>query len=91
MYSQSGILYEEATTGMMMVNTQRGDLNVNQNGIVPGVFRTNFETNYTLSFNAENFEKNMIMILILPVEIDFGDELPLCTGVSGTSNTQLIC
>jgi len=51
-YSQAGILYEEATSGMMMVNTQRGDLNVNQNGIVPGVFRTNFETNYTLSFTA---------------------------------------
>ena len=33
----------------------------------------------------------MIMVLILPAEIDFGDELPLCTGISGTSNTQLIC
>jgi hypothetical protein len=80
-YSKAGILYEEATANMKMNNTEQGNLQQTLNGMVPGMFRTNFETNYTLTFQAQNFEKNMIITLSLPKEIDFGDEIPYCTGL----------
>ena len=39
----------------------------------------------------ENFEKNMYFTLSLPAEIDFGDEDPYCTGLSGVDNDVLRC
>ncbi len=76
---------------MKMVNTEVGELAQTQNGMFPGIFRTNFEPNYTFTFQAQNYEKNMIITLKLPKEIDFGDEVPYCTGLQGTSNEVLIC
>lgn len=66
-----------------MQNTEMADLSPIKNGIIPGDFRTDFEADYTLTLEVENFEKNMAFTLHLPEEIDFGDADPLCTGVSG--------
>ena len=82
-YSQAGVLFEEQTTGMFLTNDAMGDLNPNNNGIIPGSFKTDFEANYTLTVEMENFEKNMVFVLYLPDEIDFGDEDPICESLSG--------
>jgi len=58
--------------------------------LVPDDFRSDFETNYTLSIQVFNFEKNMAFTLKLPKEIDFGDEDPTCSGLTGSSGT-LVC
>jgi len=74
----------------MLVNTEMGKLDANKNGLVPGDFRTDFETNYTMSIELANFEKSMVLTLYLPKEIDFGDENPVCTGLTG-NNDVLKC
>ena len=74
-----------------MQNNEMGVLSGIKNGIIPGDFRTDFESNYTLTVNLDNFEKNMRVILTLPEEIDFGDEDPYCTGISGVDNDVLRC
>ena len=61
---------------MFMVNNETGSLSSVKNGIIPGDFRTDFETNYTLTVTMANFEKNMQFVLNLPEEIDFGDADP---------------
>ena len=38
----------------------------------------------------ENFETNMVFILYLPEEIDFGDEDPYCTPVSGINDLTVL-
>ena len=90
-YSAAGILFEERVSGMMMQNTELGDLSATKNGIIPSDFRTDFEANYTLTVEVSNFEKNMQVIMYLPGEIDFGDADPYCTGLSGTDNKVLRC
>mgnify|MGYP006975448566 FL=1 len=82
-YSAEGVLYEEQVSGWLMQNTEMADLSPIKNGIIPGDFRTDFEANYTLTLEVENFEKNMAFTLYLPEEIEFGDADPLCTGISG--------
>ena len=74
-----------------MVNNETGSLSPTKNGIIPGDFRTEFETNYTLTVTMANFEKNMQFVLKLPDEIDFGDENPQCIGLAGTDNEVLNC
>lgn len=91
MYSSAGILYEEQREDMEMQNTETGELSTIKNGILPGDFRTDFEANYTLTVQVENFEKNMRFTLNLPEEIDFGDEDPVCLGLSGVDNDVLRC
>ena len=90
-YSTSGVLFEEMTEDYYMVNNETSSLNSLKNGIIPGDFRTDFETNYTLTVAVENFEKNMQFKLNLPEEIDFGDENPACYGLAGTDNEVLNC
>lgn len=90
-YSAAGILFEESVSGMMMANTETGALDATKNGILPSDFRTDFEANYTLTVEVGNFEKNMAFTVFLPAEIDFGDENPYCTGLSGTDNKVLRC
>ena len=75
---------------MDMVNTSPGLLKDTENGLVPDDFRSDFETNYTLSIQVNNFEKNMAFTLALPDEIDFGDEDPKCSGLTG-SRGALVC
>jgi len=82
-YSQAGVLFEEQTTGMFLSNDVMGDLASSNNGIIPGSFKTDFEANYTLTVEMQNFEKNMVFVLYLPNEIDFGDEDPFCESLSG--------
>ena len=91
MYSEAGILYEELREGNDMANDEVGELSPVRNGIIPGDFRTDFEANYTLTVQVANFEKNMRFTLQLPEEIDFGDEDPYCTGLSGVDNDVLRC
>ena len=90
-YSSAGVLFEEARTGMLMQNDEWGALSLFKNGIIPGDFRTDFEANYTLTVQVENFEKNMAFTLTLPEEINFGEADPYCTGLSGTDNDVLRC
>ena len=90
-YSSTGNLFEEYVDGIFLQNDTPGQLDALQNGILPGDFRTDFEANYTLTVNLNNFEKNMRIIMSLPEQISFGDEDPECTGLSGTSNAELIC
>ena len=68
-----------------------GALSDVKNGILPGDWRSDFEANYTLTVQVENFEKNMIFVLTLPEEINFGDDDPYCTGLKGTNNDVLNC
>mmetsp|Transcript_36595 Transcript_36595/g.48051 ORF Transcript_36595/g.48051 Transcript_36595/m.48051 type:complete len:153 (+) Transcript_36595:332-790(+) len=75
---------------MEMENTKSGELNPTLNGMVPDDFRSDFETNYTLSIQVENYEKNMAFTLALPEEIDFGDEDPVCSGLTGSTG-MLVC
>ena len=90
-YSTDGVLYEELRDNNYMVNNVTGALSGIKNGIIPGDFRTDFEANYTFTIEVENFEKNMQFTLTLPDEIDFGDEDPYCTGISGVDNDVLRC
>ena len=48
-YSEAGILYEEKRDGMEMQNDEQGALSTVKNGIIPDDFRTDFETDYTLT------------------------------------------
>ena len=90
-YSSSGVLFEEVLSGMDMVNTEAGELDTILNGILPGDFRTDFEANYTLTVEFAQFEKSMYFILYLPPEIDFGEENPACTTLSGVDVPVLTC
>lgn len=90
-YSSAGTLIEEQRSGMLMQNNEWGPLSLFKNGIIPGDFRTDFESNYTLSVNMENFEKNMAFTLTLPDQINFATDDPYCTGLSGTDNDVLKC
>ena len=89
-YSSAGVLFEEKTSGMMMQNTELGELSVNVNGLVPSDFRADYSTNYTLSIKAENYEKNMAFTVRLPPEINFSSSLPACSGLTGNTGS-LIC
>lgn len=48
-YDTDGVLFEEKTTGMYMVNDEVNILDFSKNGIIPGDFRTDFASNYTLT------------------------------------------
>ena len=75
-YNSAGVLFEEQTTGMFMTNNEVGKLDPAKNGILPGDFRTDFVSNYTLTIQVENFENNMQVTLFLPDEIDFDEADP---------------
>ena len=59
-----------------MTNNEVGRLDPAKNGILPGDFRTDFVSNYTLTIQVENFENNMQLTLYLPEEIDFDEADP---------------
>ena len=86
-YSTSGVLFEEKTSGMMLQNMELGTLSATLNGLIPGDFRSDFQTNYTLSLKAENYEKNMAFTVVLPPEITFGENNPACSGITGSSGS----
>ena len=90
-YNSAGVLFEEQTTGMFMTNNVVGKLDPTKNGILPGDFRTDFASNYTLTIQVENFENNMHFTLFLPEEIDFDEADPVCIGLSGTDTDTLRC
>ncbi len=48
-YSNKGVLFEEAITDMFLQNTEMGELSGIKNGILPGDWRSDFEANYTLT------------------------------------------
>ena len=90
-YSSENVLFEESVRGLELANNETALLVSEKNGIVPGDFRTEFMANYTLTVTVNNFEKAMKIVLHLPEEIDFGEEDPTCTGLSGVDNPSIIC
>ena len=85
------MLFEEVLNGMDMQNTEPGELDTYLNGIIPWDFRTDFESKYNLTVEFNQFEKSMYFILYLPDEIDFGEENPLCSVISGLDQDELTC
>ena len=47
---------EDLTEGFPIINNVPGNLSQYQNGLLPGDFRSSFETNYTLEVYLENYE-----------------------------------
>ena len=57
---------------------------------MPSDFRSDFQTNYTLSIKVENYEKNMAFTVAIPTEINFGGNDPQCSGLTGSTGS-LVC
>jgi hypothetical protein len=90
-YTANGVLMEDLTEGFPIINNVPGDLSQYQNGLLPGDFRSSFETNYTLEVYLENYEQNMNIILTLPPEISFATDTIVCEGLQGTDSKNVTC
>ena len=90
-YTASGILIEDLTEGHPITNTEPGELSRYRNGLLPGDFRSSFETNYTLSVYVANYKQNMNIILTLPPEVAFATDTLSCEGLAGTDSANVTC
>ena len=75
---------ESMDEGVDIINTMPGELNASIVEVLPSYMEKDELANYTFSFIPKNFEQNMKMYLVVPMQLSLSDDLT-CLGLVGTS------
>ena len=82
-YSSSGVLKEEGQPYIFFKNTMLGSLDYRMNRLLPEFFTLGEEVKYILTVKMDNFETGMAFTLYLNDGIEFSEDDPNCSIISG--------
>jgi hypothetical protein len=64
--TKDGYTIEALSQGLIIKNSNYSLLDLGSVGISPDYYEKNTSANYTISFAPKNFERNMLITLIVP-------------------------